>query len=234
MQRLFKKLVNANRKSLYLLLWMLLVPPLTSAGLTLLAFRFERSFEQLTWLDMFWTYSISSITMALAFTPTTFVALLSGFFIGIQSIPWLIVSYQLASLIGYSLAKNIDRGSFLDSTQLYPKAHMMLNRINDNPMTLVILARISPFLPFAIMNVLLSIAKVRLKHFLWGGLWGMLPRTMLFLWVGVQASLLIDLLEESYENQTLWVGTVILVLVSLFGLYLYFIRLARIQQRPRP
>lgn len=206
---------------------MSLVPLLSSSGLTFLAFRFEGSFEQLTWFDLTWVYALSSITMALAFTPTTFIALLSGFFIGLKSLPWIIVSYQLASLIGYSLAYKIDHGSFVDSTQLYPKAHLMLNRINDNPMILVILARISPALPFAIMNVVLSMTRVKLKHFLWGGLWGMLPRTLLFLWVGTQASILIELLDKSTVNQTLWIGTVTLLLVSVLGLYFYFLLLGK-------
>lgn len=232
LQRLFKKLVNANRKSLYLLLWMSLVPLLTSSGITVLAFKFESSFDHLTWLDMTWVYALSSITMALAFTPTTFIALLSGFFVGMKSIPWLIMAYQIASLIGYSLARKIDHGSFVNSTQLYPKAHTVFNRINDNPMALVILARISPVLPFAIMNVVLSISGLSLKHFFWGGLWGMLPRTLIFLWVGTQASLLIDLFENSNQNRTLWITTATLLLISVIGLYLYFARMMSTEQKP--
>jgi len=213
---------------------MSLVPLLASSGLTYLAFRLQSNSGELAWPELAWIYTLASITMAFAFTPTTFIALLSGFFIGLTSIPWVIISYQMASFIGYSLAKKIDQGAFVESTQLYPKVHAILGQINFSPLTLVFLARISPVLPFAIMNVVLSMAKVKLRHFLWGGLWGMLPRTLLFLWVGTQAPFLIELLQNRAENQTLIIGTLVLIVISVLGLYLYFVRLLKNVSKASP
>ena len=228
-QRLFKNLANANRSSLFLIIWMALAPLITSSTLSVIAVQFEGEISGFRFIDLLIVYVVASLTMALALTPTTFIALMSGFFIGLGSIPYVVLSYQAASVIGYLLARKIDHGTFAKSLKLYPKAYNFLEGIGSNQFQLVLLSRISPVLPFAIMNVVLSAAGVQIWKFFWGGLIGMLPRTLLFLWVGTQASQLSALLQNDGHNRQLTIGTIILLVFSILGLYLYFLRLVRKQ-----
>jgi uncharacterized membrane protein YdjX (TVP38/TMEM64 family) len=92
-----------------------------------------------------------------------------------------------------------------------------------------VLSRLSPILPFAITNVLFSLAGANLRPYLGASLIGMLPRTLLTLLVGSQARQIRVLLEQGGGSPALKIGLGLLVMASLTGLY-YYIRSA---VRPR-
>lgn len=206
---------DKNHIKLYgLMLWMGIVPFLSSATITLLAINYEptiANFEMWAWVFFYFT---TIGTMALAITPTTFIALISGYFLGFNGLVPIIISYQLASLLGYNLAKKFD-DSFIELLKnKYPSSKQMFENVNRNQVVLVLLSRLSPALPFAIMNVVLSISRISIINFFWGGLFGMLPRTIFFIWIGLKASELNEALEG---NQNLYVS------IGLSALIVYII-----------
>jgi len=206
---------DKNHIKLYgLMLWMGIVPFLSSATITLLAINYEpniANFEMWAWVFF---YFITIGTMVLAITPTTFIALISGYFLGFNGLVPIIVSYQMASLLGYNLAKKID-DSFIELIKnKYPSSKQMFENVNRNQVVLVLLSRLSPALPFAIMNVVLSMSRISIVNFFWGGLFGMLPRTIFFIWIGLKASELNEALEG---NQNLYVS------IGLSALIVYII-----------
>lgn len=209
-----------------LTLWMALVPLTISSLITFYALSHEnliQQFGQFMWALFF---IASCLTMALAITPTTFIALLSGYFLGITAAPFVIIAYILASYLGYQLTHVVDNGHFIQTIKALPggrgeKALRFLDGIQHNQFGLIVMARISPVLPFAIMNVLLPIAGVRLKAFLLAGTMGMLPRTLLFIWLGSQAQELRSLIEEGRSDFTAQLMFVVLLAISVFGLLYY-------------
>ena len=167
---------------------MAIIPLLASFGITWLVITNQKSIESFSLFEWVTFYVLSTVTMALAITPTTFIAILSGYFLGFDGLIPIVLSYQIASLLGYFLARNTDN-RFIDTIkEKYPKSNRYFENIDRNQIKLTFLSRISPTLPFAIMNVVLAVSKVRVSPFLWGGLVGMLPRTLFFLWVGHQAA----------------------------------------------
>ena len=127
-----------NHNKLYgLMIWMGIVPFLSSATITLLAINYEpaiANFELWAWLCF---YLITIGTMALAITPTTFIALISGYFLGFSGLVPIIVSYQMASLLGYNLAKKFD-DSFIELIKdKYPSSNQMFENVNQNQFLLV-------------------------------------------------------------------------------------------------
>jgi len=102
---------------------------------------------------------------------------------------------------------------------LFPKASLVMDELKNHSWQLIILARISPVLPFAFMTFVLSIIKVPLRKFLIASMAGMLPRTMFFFWVGTQASDLLELMKDPNEGVFGKVLLIGLVVISLFGLY---------------
>jgi len=178
-----------------------------------------RSFGLNDWILF---YGFTSLTMAFALTPTTFIALLSGYFLGWESIPFVCVSYFIASFIGYKLALLADHGKFLVSIKEIKGADDFFSKIGNNQKSLIVLARLSPFLPFAMMNILLAVIKTRLSYFLLYGFIGMLPRTLLFIYVGMQFQVITTLIEEGGKSSLSQISFLVLVLISLVGLYYYF------------
>lgn len=214
-------LLRENRHSLILIIWMTIMPLVCSALITVLALKYEVAIREFTSFQWLLYFIAVTITMATALTPTTFIALLSGFFLGWYAVPFMLIAYLSASGLGYFLAKYVDKGHFINSISKLPKVSNFIEAINQTQLSFIILCRISPVLPFAIMNVVLSIMRVDFKTFLWAGFLGMLPRTILFIWIGSTAKLLIEIVSTG-ENKASQIAFIAFLLLSIFGFYLYF------------
>lgn len=206
-----REIIRRNPASLGLLVWMAVMPLLFSTFSGYQGWQYAGWLNGLTFAGWAWFYLLSIFTMALAFTPTTFVATLSGAFLGFQSLWYLVPSYLMASLLGYLLARKMGAGALRLITHTYPRSEVLLHNLRSNELLLVILCRISPILPFAIMNVVLSYAGIRLLPFLAGGLIGMLPRTVLAVMLGMQ----LEAVLRGELTALLWIG---LLAVSIAGL----------------
>ncbi|MBC7921499.1 MAG: VTT domain-containing protein, partial [Ferruginibacter sp.] len=177
----------SNSSSLLYAFLLGLLPLFFSSTVTYYAIRYEphvRNFDTPAWVGF---YVLSSLTMAFALTPTTFIALLSGYFLGWLSILPVSVSYLAASWIGYRAAQRLDGGRFMRNLPRKERAEKLVSNLKNNEFGLIVMARLSPVLPFAVTNVLLSLSGASLRTFLTAGFIGMLPRTMLSIWVGSQA-----------------------------------------------
>ena len=144
----------------------------------------------------YWLLAATGLTMAFGLTPTTFVALVSGYFLGLSALLPIVVSYTLASGMGFGLGRYLDGGRFQQSLMKHPQAIRVAENIQRSPWQIVILSRLSPALPFCLMNLLMAALKVRLSVFLLAGAAGMLPRTVLSLWFGSQSRSLIDAVND--------------------------------------
>lgn len=216
-----RQLLRENKLSFFLMLWMAVMPILCSALISIAAIQYETYIRQFSFPQWLLFYLGTSLSMALALTPTTFIALISGYFLGWQATPYMLVAYLLASGLGYSLARLADKGKLGHAIEQIPKVKEFIHAINQKQFTFIILCRISPVLPFAIMNVVLSIMRVSFFQFLWAGFLGMLPRTLLFLWIGSTASMLREAVEGG-QNNINQIAFLVLLLLSIAGFYFYF------------
>lgn len=226
MRTFFSDILRTNRRSAALALWMAIVPLTVSSLVTVYALQYEEQIA--TFATLAWTiYFIGScFSMALALTPTTFIATLSGYFLGMVAAPFVVLAYIIASFLGYQLTHLVDNGHFVETIRNLPggkgeKALRFLDGVKDNQFGLIIMARISPVLPFALMNVMLPIAGIRLREFLLAGTLGMLPRTLFFIWLGSQAQELRALIEEGGSGGTSQIIFILLLIISVLGLLYY-------------
>jgi uncharacterized membrane protein YdjX (TVP38/TMEM64 family) len=189
-----------------------------SGGFSLLIVEYVAEIENFKLLHWLLVYSIVVLTMALALTPTTIIALLSGYFLGFEAITPVVLSYSLASLGGFYLS-HILGGNFQQVIQrAYPKINDLIHRMSDkSPTRFVVFSRISPILPFAVMNLILPFIGIRLKPFFWGGLIGMLPRTILAITTGKLAKDLYFLVENPTDSLYMQIGFAGLLIASVLG-----------------
>ena len=218
-----------SRKNAFTILYSVLLGLLPLLGSSLVAYEvleYEQELRRVS--PFFWIlfYAIASLTMAFALTPTTFVALLGGFLLGWVSLPPLCLSYLAAAWIGYQILARLDNGSLLQLLSQRPRNQAFINRLRGGSLGIIVLARLSPVLPFALMNAVFALLNVRLRPFLWGSFIGMLPRTVLSVWAGTQAQQLRKLIENPNESLAWRIGLVALTLVSVGGLGYALRRLA--------
>jgi uncharacterized membrane protein YdjX (TVP38/TMEM64 family) len=218
-----KKILNTLQKhirSIGMVILSALLPILASAGITVLLLYFES--ELLVW--NFWQWLVLylgvSILMGFALMPTTLMAFLTGYFLGFEGTPLMITSYLIASYVGYQL------GLFLEGKKIHknilekPKINRFLASLKEKSWKLIILVRLSPVLPFSVMNLVLSAIRFPIKIFLIGSFIGMMPRTLFAIYVGTRAQNLKSLIENKTTTDFPYSEIIIisLTLITIFGI----------------
>lgn len=221
---MFKQLFQKNLGTFVSMALLVLVPVLFSSSLAFVLYQYQHWLQDLSIGQMLLYFIAVSFTMAFALTPTTFVALVTGFYLGWSGFPGVVVSYGIASLMGYGLAQIIDHGKLIKFISHFDKAAAVMEELKHQSWSLIILTRISPVLPFALMTFVLAMMNVNKRKFLFASIVGMLPRTLFFFWVGTQAQDIIALLQNPDTGKEGQILVIVLILVSLFGLYFLFNR----------
>ncbi len=214
--------INKEKKRVYLsllyFLFLFVNPVIFSSGIIFYLIHQAAllvNIEPFYWIVFF---AGSVVSMAFALTPTTFIALLSGYFLQWNAVLGVVPAYLLASILGFFIAGFIDQGALIHYVSGRKKVAIFLQRLKQREFSFIILSRLSPVLPFAMMNFVLSAMKVRLKTYMIAGFLGMLPRTLLFIWVGSMAHDIQEAMASSRENALVHAFAVSLVILSIAGI----------------
>ena len=219
----YKELFRHNRASATLAVLALVLPVLGSSLSAFFLLKYESHWSDLKQFEELF-FVTAAFTMAFLLTPTTFIASLSGFLFGMISIVYLIPAYVMASSIGYFISKQLDGGKLMETISLLDTNHRLRGATTASPFWFVVLCRISPVLPFGLMNVALPAFGVTYKNFQLAGTIGMLPRTMLFIWIGATANNVIEAVKGDETLGFRFYMTSILVVLSCLGLGMLFKR----------
>lgn len=212
-------LARQNAASLASMALLAAMPLAGSSGAAFLLYRNAHALQELGAAGTALFFAVAALTTALALTPATFVALASGFLLGWPVFPGVVVSYAAAALLGRAVARAVDRGRLVGFLERFPRGAAVMDELRRQSWGIVILTRLSPALPFALMTFVLSVMRVDLRRFLLGSLLGMLPRTLFFFWVGTQGTTLVALLEDTGQaTGGRWLVLVTAVL-SVSGLF---------------
>ncbi|GAB3899779.1 TVP38/TMEM64 family protein [Spirosoma agri] len=161
---------------------------------------------------------ICSITSA-ALTPPTMLALIFGYFLGWQAVLPLFAINMGGILFINLLVRWLDHDRFIQFLRRNPKAQSVLDRILDKELEVIFFAKLSPILPFGLTNLLFALSGAHLKNILLGGMLGMAPRTLLAIWSGHEAHEIRTLLENPNQSSWTQIIVVVLVIVSIAGLW---------------
>jgi len=224
---IFKHFRNIYSKSPWVLVSILWVSVLPTIGAITLGNWVYRNWPELELLsigqqNIALIYCLTgTVLMGLALVPTTFFAVITGYLFGWQAFPYLVLSYTLASAVGYLLGRVLEKDSLEWILEPYPKAGQLIHDKRDQMGRLIFYIRISPVIPFAISNLVFALLDTGLKRVLWFGFLGMLPRTLLAFSSGAFAGTIQDALSSnSSVCQYLLIGG--LLVVSVWGIYSFF------------
>ncbi len=215
-----KSFLLENKLTIAYFVVLSVLPTFCSSFIIYYFVKYESTIREFNLFTKIMFFVIATQAMAFALTPSTFISLISGFFWGWGSVPFVVISYLVASLIGFIAAKLIDRGSLMNTLNKYEKIHSVLLQLRKRQMGLVVLARLSPILPFALMNVVLSVLKYNIFVYLFSSLIGMLPRTLLAIFVGTQMSKIIDLFNKG-NDPLISILLMVLTLLAITGMVFY-------------
>ena len=222
--KFLRELFQKNFSTLLTMFLLVAVPLLGSASLLGLLYEKQELLRHLSLGQALLYFVVIAFTMAFAFTPTTFVAIVTGYYFGWSGLAGMVLAYALAAAIGYELAQRLDHGKLRHFLHIFPKAEAVLNELQHQSWQLILLTRLSPVLPFALMTFVLAIVGVPRKRFLAASVLGMLPRSLFFYWLGTEASDVLALLQNPDKGTMSKIVLLGLVAASLFGLFIVFNR----------
>ena len=222
--KFLRELFQKNFSTFFTMFLLVAVPLLGSASLLGLLYEKQELLQHLSLGQALLYFVVIAFTMAFALTPTTFVAIVTGYYFGWSGLVGMVLAYALAAAIGYELAKRLDHGKLRHFLHLFPKAEAVLTELQTQSWQLILLTRLSPVLPFALMTFVLAIVGVPRRRFLLASVLGMLPRSLFFYWLGTQASDVLALLQNPDKGAMSKIILLGLVAASLFGLFVVFNR----------
>ncbi|MBM9538546.1 TVP38/TMEM64 family protein [Desulfobulbus alkaliphilus] len=176
-----------NRNFLLLLLFFAIFPLAVSSLFIYVAQANQHLLTTQTMQALLIFHLAAIPAMALALTPTTFIAIVSGYFFSWYGLAGLVLSYPLSALLGLKLGGAAKNLVLSDSFYRNPDIQQFLEKIRQDEFTMIIFARLSPVLPFAMSNIALSVLKLGLVSFMLATMIGMLPRTFIFFMLGRDA-----------------------------------------------
>ncbi|ADQ18562.1 TVP38/TMEM64 family protein [Leadbetterella byssophila] len=199
-----------------------ILPLLSSSYLTYYLFQHQEIIAEWgfnTWL----LYSfLLAVLCAIAIIPPTLLALVMGFFAGWKAFPLLVLINMLAIVLIYGFSRLVDFSFVRNWLNKDPKVVQVMNRIREDELKVIFFTKLSPLFPFAVTNLIFAASGAKFRSILVGGFLGMIPRTLLAVYVGTQGKELQQLMEDP-NGGSLGQWTVIsLILISIGGLYLTF------------
>lgn len=174
------------------------------------------------WLDLLFFYVVSVFTMSFALTPTTLVAMLTGYFFGWHGLIPLLLAYMLACLLGWQIGRLLFRFFVGNRLLQHNKLQDFFARLERHEFLLVFYGRLSPVLPFAMMNIAFASIKLHMDKYLLASIAGAFPRLFLFFYVGISAVEIWEFVLHPTLRGGLSVVPVILVIISTIGLVWIF------------
>ena len=233
--RFLTELFQKNFSTLLTMFLLVAVPLLGSGSLLALLYERPELLRNLSAGAAVLYFVVVAFTMAFALTPTTVVAIATGYYFGWPGLPGMVLAYVLAAALGYELALRLDHGKLRGFLHHFPKAGAVVDELQQQSWSLIVLTRLSPVLPFALMTFVLAMVQVPRRRFLLASVAGMLPRSLFFFWLGTKASDVLALLRNPEQGTASKVVLLGLVAASLFGLLYVFNRaLQRVLRRAAP
>lgn len=196
-----------------------IVPLVFSSALTYLTVAYEPAIAQFNGWEWLGLTAACCLTSAFALTPPTFLALIFGYFLGWNSLLPLFALNMICILLVNRMVNWVDQDRFVRFIEQNPKARSVLGQIRQQELKVIFFAKLSPVLPFAVINLVFALSGAKLRNILLGGFLGMIPRTIIAVWTAQQAKEIRTLVEDPNAGSWTQISIGVLLLASVVGLY---------------
>lgn len=203
-------------------IFLTVLPIIFSSVITYLTLTHQQDIENFTAWQWAGLTTVCCFTSMIALTPPTFLALIFGYFLGWNAILPVFVLNMVAIYLVNMLTRLMNREKFIEYLSENKKVKAILDSIRNDEFKIIFFTKLSPVLPFALMNLVFSLSGAKLKNILWGGFLGMIPRTLLAIWTASQAKEIRKLLENPNEGSTEKIVIILLVVASIAGIVYFF------------
>ena len=97
-------------------------------------------------------FAVGCLMMAIGFTTTTFFSIFTGFIGGWSLVPYLVLSYSLASLLGFLLGRKLSTDVVRNLLTKFKGGRTLLSKTQEKSGMFIFSCRLSPLLPFGTVS----------------------------------------------------------------------------------
>lgn len=125
-------------------------------------------------------YAVATV----AFVPGSVLTLAAGAVFGIvQGMVWVFLGALLGSTAAFLMGRYVARDAVARRLGRDPRFRMLDRSVGDEGLKLVLLLRLTPIMPYNLLNYALGLTRIRLRDYVVGAV-GMLPGTLLYVYSG--------------------------------------------------
>ncbi len=213
---MLKSLWLRNKRSFFIIIYFGIMPSLMGSivsGIVIHNVDEIRSFPLVLLLAF---NLLSAMVLAIGFIPTTVYSLLLGYVLGWMALPLLLFSYTIACALGYAICGWIDNGKLVEFFQEKYDIISFKKKLENSGLWIAALCRLSPALPFAVLNAVFAIVRFPFGKYMFGSMIGMVPRTVFAVYVG-RNFISINSVDDLKSDYTLWIA-IFLAVLSFAGI----------------
>ncbi|WP_088892814.1 TVP38/TMEM64 family protein [Leptolyngbya ohadii] len=168
-------------------------------------------------------YSLATV----AFVPGSLLTLGAGAVFGLLwGSVWVFLGATIGATLAFLIGRYGVRGWVSRKIANYPRFQAIDRAVSQSGLKIVLLARLSPVIPFNLLNYGLGITGVSLKDYVLGSV-GMIPGTVLYVYLGSIAGSLANLGTVQPENARLQWTVRIIGLLATIAVTFIISRIAR-------
>jgi pyruvate/2-oxoglutarate dehydrogenase complex dihydrolipoamide dehydrogenase (E3) component/uncharacterized membrane protein YdjX (TVP38/TMEM64 family) len=131
---------------------------------------------------------LAYIASTVFFIPGSALTIGSGTLFGLQTgFIVVFIGANVGALCSFLLARSFLREKVAEWAAAHPKFRSLDQAIGRQGFKMVLLTRLSPVFPFVLLNYFLGLTAVRANSYVLGNIFGMLPGTFLFVYIGAAA-----------------------------------------------
>ncbi len=166
--------------------------------------------------------------IAVVLLPDSLLTIAAGALFGLaRGLVLVSIGSMLGATAAFFLGRTLARDWIHRRTERWPKFQALDRAISRHGFWVVFLTRLSPIIPYGLLNYAYGITTVRVRDYLLASWVGMLPGTLLYVYAGTAAANLTEVISGRtpigrQRNILLWLG--LLATIAVIGLLTYFAR----------
>lgn len=168
-------------------------------------------------------YSLATV----AFIPGSLLTLGAGAVFGLLwGSVWVLLGATIGATLAFLIGRYAVRGWVSRRIANYPRFQAIDRAVSQSGFKIVLLSRLSPVIPFNLLNYALGITGVSLKDYVLGSV-GMIPGTVLYVYLGSIAGSLANLgTAQPTDSKLQWIVRIV-GLIATIAVTVYISRIAR-------
>ncbi len=161
-------------------------------------------------------FAVAYIVAAVVLIPGSVLTLGAGFVYGTVWGTLLVVPASVAAaVIAFAISRRFGRNWVATRVQQNPKLAALDRAIGRSGFKITLLVRLSPIIPFGLLNYALGVSEVRFRDYFTASAIGMLPGTIAYVYLGSLVTSATELGSGAGRSWLYWLGGALTLVASI-------------------